>query len=41
MFINLFLCATDKARKSIIKHCTSFKTHWQNKQGVKIRTIEL
>ena len=29
--------ATDKARKSVITHWKWLKTHWKNKQGVKIR----
>ena len=29
--------ATDKARKSVITHWKLVKTHWKNKQGVKIR----
>ena len=30
------LRATDKARKSVITHWKLLKTHWKNKQGVKI-----
>ena len=29
--------ATDKARKSVFTHWKSWKTHWKNIQGVKIR----
>ena len=29
--------ATDKVRKSVITHWKSWKTHWKNIQGVKIR----
>ena len=38
MYWKVLLCrATDKARKSVITHWKLVKTHWKNKQGVKIR----
>ena len=33
----IYIRATDKARKSVITHWKSWKTHWKTEQGVKIR----